>query len=48
MAHLTLYGAMIIAQKFADTFKEFPIIQKPNSFTVDDAVKMMHASASGG
>ena len=42
-----LYGAMIIAQKFADTFKEFPIIQKPNTFTIDDAVKMMHETASG-
>ena len=43
-----LYGAMIIAQKFADTFKDFPIIQNPNTFTIDDAVKMMHNTASGG
>ena len=26
-----LYGAMTIAQKFADTFKDFPTIQKPNT-----------------
>ena len=31
-------AAMTLAQKFADTFKEFPIIQKPNTFTIDDAV----------
>ncbi len=34
-----IYGAMAIAPKFAETFKEFPSIQKPNTFTIDDAVK---------
>ena len=29
---------MTIAGKFADTFKDFPPIQKPNSFTIDDAI----------
>jgi arylsulfatase len=42
-----LYGAMAIAQKFADTFKEFPIIQKANTFTIDDAIKMMKSSSAG-
>jgi len=36
-----------VAAKFADTFKDFPAIQKPNTFTVDDALKAMsEASAS--
>src|SRR5206468_1140974 len=42
-----LYGAYAIADKFAATFKEFPIIQHPNTFTIDDAIKMMK-DASGG
>ncbi|HEY4136545.1 MAG TPA: arylsulfatase [Alphaproteobacteria bacterium] len=42
-----LYGAYIIADKFAATFKDFPPIQSPNSFTIDDAVAKM-AEASGG
>jgi arylsulfatase len=42
-----LYGAYAIADKFAATFKDFPPIQAPNSFTIDEALKMM-ASASGG
>jgi arylsulfatase len=36
-----LYGAFAIADKFAETFKEFPPIQSPNSFTIDDALAMM-------
>ena len=39
---------MIIASKFAETFKEFPPIQKPNSFTIDDAIGKMRETASGG
>jgi hypothetical protein len=42
-----LYGAFAIADKFAATFKDFPIIQKPNSFTIDDAIKMLSAGAGG-
>ncbi len=42
-----LYGAMAIAQKFAATFKEFPIIQKPNTFTIDDAIKSMEDTVGG-
>ena len=36
-----VFGAMILANKFAETFKDFPPIQKPNSFTIDDAIKAM-------
>ena len=43
-----LYGAYIVADKFAETFKEFPPVQKPNSFTIDDAMSMMREAASGG
>ncbi|HEX4863337.1 MAG TPA: arylsulfatase, partial [Acidimicrobiales bacterium] len=37
-----LYGAQALAAQWAATFKEFPPIQKPNTFTIDDALKMMH------
>jgi arylsulfatase A-like enzyme len=43
-----LFGAYAIADKWAATFKEFPPIQKPNSFTIDDALKMMSSAVSGG
>jgi arylsulfatase A-like enzyme len=39
-----LYGAYAIADKFAETFKAFPPIQKPNTFTIDDALKMMRST----
>ena len=39
-------GRCSLANKFADTFKEFPPIQKPNSFTIDDAINAM-ADVSG-
>ena len=42
-----LYGAFTLADKFAETFKEFPIIQKPNSFTIDEAIKMLSENAAG-
>jgi arylsulfatase len=32
---------------FAETFKEFPPIQRPGSFTIDDAIAKM-ADASAG
>jgi arylsulfatase A-like enzyme len=38
----------VVAAKFAETFKEFPPIQKPNSFTIDDAIEKMKESVSGG
>jgi arylsulfatase len=34
--------------KFADTFKEFPAVQKPNTFTVDDALRKISEPAGGG
>ena len=42
-----LYGAFILSDKFAETFKDFPIIQKANSFTIDDAVAKMKEAVSG-
>ena len=41
-----IYGAQAAAMKFAETFKEFPAIQKPNTFTVDDAIAKMSEAAS--
>jgi hypothetical protein len=40
-------SASAMAAKFAETFKEFPAVQKPNSFTVDDALTKMSEVASG-
>jgi arylsulfatase len=42
-----LYAAQAAAQKFAETFKEFPPAQKPGSFTIDDAMKKMSEATSG-
>jgi arylsulfatase A-like enzyme len=42
-----LFGAYAIADKWAATFKEFPPVQKPNSFTIDDALKMISAATVG-
>ena len=38
--------AQTAAAKFAATFKEFPAIQRPNSFTIDDAMAKMSESAA--
>ncbi|XSC43935.1 arylsulfatase [Bradyrhizobium sp. RDT10] len=43
-----LYYAQAVAQKFASTFKDFPAIQPPNTFTIDDALKAMSEAAAGG
>ena len=43
-----LYAAMTIAQKFAETFKEFPQAQHPGSFNLDAAMAKMSEAASGG
>ena len=40
-------GGQTIAGSFAETFKDFPQVQKPNNFTIDDALAKM-AEASGG
>jgi len=36
-----LYGAQAGATAFADSFKDFPPVQKPNTFTIDDAISAM-------
>jgi len=41
-----IFAAQTVAAKFAETFKEFPAVQKPNSFTIDDAMAKM-SEASG-
>jgi arylsulfatase len=41
-----IYLAQAAVAKFAETFKEFPAIQKPNSFTIDDALAKMSEAAS--
>jgi len=43
-----IYAAQFAAGKFAETFKEFPAVQRPNSFTVDDALAKMSEAAGGG
>jgi arylsulfatase len=42
-----IYGAQAAAAQWAATFKDFPPIQKPNTFTLDDALKAMHDTAAG-
>lgn len=41
-----IYAAQAAAAKFAETFKDFPAIQKPNTFTIDDAMAKMSEAAS--
>ena len=41
-----IYGAQFVVAKFVETFKAFPIIQKPNTFTVDDALRKMSEAMS--
>jgi arylsulfatase len=36
-----IYAAQTGAAKFAETFKEFPPIQRPGTFTIDDAIAKM-------
>lgn len=42
-----IYAAQFGAAKFAGTFKEFPPVQKPNSFTIDDAIAKMADAGAG-
>ena len=44
---VVIYAAQAAAMKFAETFKEFPPIQAPNTFTVDQAIAKMSEAASG-
>ena len=43
-----LMAAQAAAGKFAETFKDFPRVQKPNTFTIDDAMAKMSEAAAGG
>ncbi len=43
-----IFAAQTIAARWADTFKDFPPIQKPNTFTIDDALAVMRESAGSG
>ena len=43
---LALTGSAIVG-KFLETFKEFPPVQKPNTFTIDQAMAKMSEVASG-
>ena len=42
-----LYGAYAVTGQWAATFKEFPPVQKPGSFTIDDALAKMAEATSG-
>lgn len=42
-----IYAAQTGAAKFVETFKEFPAVQKPGSFTVDEALSKMSEAAGG-
>ena len=36
-----IYAAQAAMAMFVDTFKDFPAVQRPNTFTVDDALRKM-------
>jgi arylsulfatase len=42
-----IYGAQALAAQWAATFKDFPPIQKPNTFTLDEALAKMREAAAG-
>jgi arylsulfatase A-like enzyme len=42
-----LYGAWALADRWAATFKDFPPVQGANSFTIDDALKMLSEASVG-
>jgi arylsulfatase len=42
-----MYGAQAVAQQWAATFKDFPPVQKPNTFTLDHALAAMSDTAAG-
>jgi arylsulfatase len=42
-----IYVAQAAAAKFVETFKEFPPVQRPGSFTIDDAMAKMGEVAAG-
>jgi len=40
-------AAQFAAAKFAESFRDFPPIQKPGSFTIDEAITKMSEGAAG-
>ena len=42
-----IYGAQALGAMWAATFKDFPPVQKPNTFTLDQALAAMHEAAAG-
>jgi arylsulfatase len=42
-----IQASQAVFGRWAETFKAFPPIQKPNSFTIDDAIEKMQAVGSG-
>ena len=42
-----IYAAQTGAAMFVDTFKDFPPIQRPGSFTIDDAIEKMRDAGAG-
>lgn len=42
-----MFGGWAIADQWAATFKEFPPVQRPNTFTVDDALRMLADASTG-
>jgi arylsulfatase len=45
--YIVLTGNIVVS-KWVDTFKDFPPVQRPNSFTIDDAIEKMREVAGGG
>ena len=43
-----MYAAQALAAQWAATFKDFPPIQKPNTYTLDEALAKMHETLAGG
>jgi arylsulfatase A-like enzyme len=43
---IALAANMVVGQ-FVETFKDFPIIQKPNTFTISDALEAMSTASTG-
>jgi arylsulfatase len=46
--HAYMLCSWAVMDKWAATFKEFPPVQRPNSFTIDEALHMLTESANGG
>jgi hypothetical protein len=46
-SNLSCYTHGLGAAMFAETFREFPLIQRPGSFTIDDAIAKMGDAAAG-